>query len=83
MPYSGPMFEFIETPSFTKSLEQYLDDDEYSRLQDHLNNHPESGVIVPGSGGVHKLRWRGDGRGSAVACDSSITCGWLAERSGC
>ena len=57
------MFEFIETPSFTKILEQYLDDDEYSRLQNHLNNHPESGAIVPGSGGVRKLRWRGEGRG--------------------
>jgi mRNA-degrading endonuclease RelE of RelBE toxin-antitoxin system len=57
------MFEFIETPSFTKILEQYLDDDEYSNLQNHLNNHPESGAIVPGSGGVRKLRWRGEGRG--------------------
>jgi mRNA-degrading endonuclease RelE of RelBE toxin-antitoxin system len=63
MPYNGLMFEFIETASFTKILEQYLDDDEYSRLQNHLNNHPESGVIVPGSGGVRKLRWRGEGRG--------------------
>jgi len=41
MPYNGLMFEFIETASFTKILEQYLDDDEYSRLQNHLNNHPE------------------------------------------
>ena len=57
------MFGFIETPSFTRILEQYLDDDEYSRLQTHLNNRPESGVIVPGSGGVRKLRWRGEGRG--------------------
>ena len=55
--------EFIETASFTKILEQYLDDDEYSRLQNHLNDHPESGVIVPGSGGVRKLRWRGEGQG--------------------
>ena len=57
------MFEFIETPRFTKIVEQYLDDEEYSRLQNHLNHHPESGAIVPGSGGVRKLRWRGEGRG--------------------
>ena len=48
---------------YTKILEQYLDDDEYSKLQNHLNNHPESGAIVPGSGGVRKLRWRGEGQG--------------------
>jgi len=57
------MFEFVEAPSFTKTLGQYLDDDEYAKLQNHLNEHPESGVIVPGSGGVRKLRWRGEGRG--------------------
>lgn len=31
------MFEFIETPFFTKALEHYLDDDEYARLQHYLN----------------------------------------------
>jgi len=57
------MFEFIETPFFTKALEQYLDDDEYARLQHHLNGHPEAGAMVPGSGGVRKLRWAAAGRG--------------------
>jgi mRNA-degrading endonuclease RelE of RelBE toxin-antitoxin system len=57
------MFEFIETPLFTKVLDQYLDDDEYAKLQNYLNERPESGVIVPGSGGVRKLRWRAEGRG--------------------
>ena len=57
------MFEFIETPFFTKALERYLDDDEYAELQRHLNEHPEAGVVVPGSGGVRKLRWSASGRG--------------------
>ena len=57
------MFEFIETPFFTKALERYLDDDEYAELQYHLNEHPEAGVVVPGSGGVRKLRWSVSGRG--------------------
>lgn len=51
------MFEFIETPFFTKALEQYLDDDEYAELQGQLIERPEAGVIVPGTGGVRKLRW--------------------------
>ena len=57
------MFEFIETPFFTKALEHYLDDDEYAKLQQHLNEHPEAGAVVPGSGGVRKLRWAVAGRG--------------------
>jgi hypothetical protein len=57
------MFEFIETPFFAKAVERYLDDDEYAELQTHLNKNPEAGVVVPGSGGVRKLRWAAQGRG--------------------
>ena len=57
------MFEFIETPFFTKALDRYLDDDEYVELQTRLNKHPDSGKVVPGSGGVRKLRWSAEGRG--------------------
>jgi hypothetical protein len=45
------MFEFIETPFFTKALSHYLEDDEYAKLQNYLNEQPEAGVIVPDSGG--------------------------------
>ena len=37
--------------------------DEYARLQHHLNEHSDIGVVVPGSGGVRKLRWAVSGRG--------------------
>ena len=45
------MFEFIETPFFTKAIERYLDDDDYAKLQAYLTEHPEAGAIVAGSGG--------------------------------
>lgn len=48
MPYSSAVHEFIETPHFTRILDQYLDDDEYSVLQRYLNSNPEAGAIVPG-----------------------------------
>ena len=57
------MFEFIETPFFTKALSRYLSDDEYGKLQAHLCAHPETGVLVSGSGGVRKMRWGTGGRG--------------------
>ena len=63
MTYNHRVFEFIETPFFTQALGHYLDDNEYSKLQWYLNEHPEAGTIVPGSGGVRKLRWAAKSRG--------------------
>jgi hypothetical protein len=57
------LFTFVETPLFTQTLPRYLDDDEYAKLQHHLNQHPEAGAVVRGSGGVRKLRWAPEGRG--------------------
>ena len=54
---------FIETPTFTKRILYLMDDDEYWELQSHLAQHPELGKVIPGSGGMRKLRWAGSGRG--------------------
>lgn len=48
---------FIETTIFTKILPNYLTDDEYQALQVYLMEHPDTGDIVKGSGGVRKVRW--------------------------
>ena len=55
--------EFIETSIFTKLIYTYLTDDEYVGLQGFMLKYPEAGKIVPGSGGVRKLRWAIAGRG--------------------
>jgi len=55
--------EFIEAPAFTRYLSRYLTDDEYRRLQNHLAGNPDSGDVMPGSGGFRKLRWRDPRRG--------------------
>jgi len=55
--------EFIETSTFTKLIYAYLTDDEYLGLQGFMLKYPEAGKIVPGSGGVRKLRWAMAGRG--------------------
>ena len=57
------MLTFVETRLFTKRLRDYLADDEYRALQQALIANPEAGDIIPGSGGVRKLRWRVAGRG--------------------
>ena len=57
------MFSFIETKLFTRLVQEYLTDDEYGELQLFLISDPESGPVIPGTGGVRKLRWRAPGRG--------------------
>lgn len=55
--------EFRETSVFTRQLQRLMPDDEYLRLQQFMNEDPEAGSVIPGSGGLRKLRWAGSGRG--------------------
>jgi hypothetical protein len=48
--------EFIETSLFTRLIYDYLNEEEYLGLQVYLLRYPDSGKIVPGSGGVRKIR---------------------------
>jgi len=57
------MISFVETKLFTRLVQEYLSDDEYSGLQQALLANPEAGAVIPGSGGVRKLRWGVAGRG--------------------
>lgn len=61
-PYNLAMV-FIETSLFTRLVYGYLTDEEYLGLQNFLVGHPDAGPVVPGSGGVRKLRWAVAGRG--------------------
>ena len=55
--------EFIEAPTFSKLITEYLDDLEYSALQWYLMQHPEKGDVSPQSGGLRKIRWKVAGKG--------------------
>jgi len=55
--------EFIETPTFTRLIGKLMDDDEYAKLQLALARRPDWGKVIPGGGGLRKLRWAGSGRG--------------------
>jgi mRNA-degrading endonuclease RelE of RelBE toxin-antitoxin system len=63
MPYSIPLLSFVETRLFTKLVLAYLSDEEYEALQQALAQDPNAGPVIPGSGGVRKLRWAAPGRG--------------------
>jgi hypothetical protein len=57
------MYTFIESSVFERVCPLYLDDDEYTELQQYMMQKPEAGQIIPGSGGVRKLRWSRPGMG--------------------
>ena len=54
---------FVETPVFSAALQRHLDDETYRALQLALILRPEQGPIIPGGGGLRKLRWAAEGRG--------------------
>lgn len=55
----------IETSIFTRQVQQLLSEEEYRKLQIELVLHPEKGKLIPGSGGLQKIRWGVDGRGKS------------------
>ena len=57
------MISFVETKLFTRLIGDLLGDDEYALLQKALIANPELGDVIPGSGGVRKMRWGAIGRG--------------------
>ena len=53
----------IETQAFLKLSGAIWDDEERSELVDYIARNPESGDVIPGTGGVRKLRWSRAGSG--------------------
>ena len=49
--------EFVEAPGFTRRLQDYLNEDQYRKLQSRMAADPEMGDPMPGTGGFRKMRW--------------------------
>ena len=54
---------FIESPIFTRLMQELLTDDSYARLQQFLEANPDAGDVIQGTGGLRKIRWSTEGRG--------------------
>jgi hypothetical protein len=57
------LIQFISTHPFDRTADELLDDDDIRHVQLLLQDTPEAGVVVPGTGGLRKLRIGLDGRG--------------------
>jgi mRNA-degrading endonuclease RelE of RelBE toxin-antitoxin system len=61
---------FVETGPFTARLKKRLSDEAFRELQKLLMANPEAGAVMPGCGGLRKLRFgeafRGKGKRGGV-----------------
>jgi mRNA-degrading endonuclease RelE of RelBE toxin-antitoxin system len=57
------MITLIESPIFTKLWPDYWSEDERGEFAAWLAKNPYAGDVVPGSGGVRKVRWGRKGQG--------------------
>ncbi|HEX8320095.1 type II toxin-antitoxin system RelE/ParE family toxin [Longimicrobium sp.] len=55
--------EIVETPLFTRHVEELLSPESYRDLQIVLLDDPTVGPVIPRTGGIRKVRWAGSGRG--------------------
>ncbi len=53
----------IETSIFTRQVLTLLSEEEYRQLQMALVLRPDMGAVIPGSGGLRKMRWAIKGHG--------------------
>ncbi|MCY1179849.1 Toxin HigB-2 [compost metagenome] len=54
---------FIETPVFTRQINELVDDETYRELQQQLIANPEAGDLIQGTGGLRKIRIAAKGHG--------------------
>ena len=54
---------FVEMPWFTQRRKKRMSDDAFRALQNELLAHPQSGDVMPGCGGLRKVRCADPSRG--------------------
>ncbi len=52
------MYTIIETPVYARKVADLLEDDERESVAAFVALNPTAGSVIPGSGGIRKLRWR-------------------------
>lgn len=57
--------EVMVPPTLTPMVNDLLADDDYRALQNMLMADPASGDIIPGGGGIRKMRFAMPGRGKS------------------
>lgn len=56
---------FRESKAFSRRLAELLSDEDFRLLQVSLLLRPDQGKVIPGGGGLRKMRWALAGRGKS------------------
>ena len=75
------MLRFVETPLFTAQIVEILSDSEYSKLQTALILQPDLGDLIPGTGGLRKMRWGLPGHGRGKRGGLRVIYYWYVSQS--
>ncbi len=67
---------FIEDHGFQKRRKGLLEDDELFALLEWLTVQPGAGKVIPGSGGLRKVRWAVKGHGKRGGARVIYFGGW-------
>ncbi len=57
------MYTIIETATFEKYASDIWSDDEREEFKIWIAQNPNSGKVIPETGGLRKVRWSADGKG--------------------
>jgi mRNA-degrading endonuclease RelE of RelBE toxin-antitoxin system len=57
------MITVIELSPFLSRVGKCIKAEERDNVVDFIARHPETGVEIPGTSGIRKLRWNGKGKG--------------------
>ena len=59
------MQTIVELPEYLKKSEALLSISERQSIVNYLASHPTTGDLMPGTGGIRKLRWSAKGKGKS------------------
>ena len=59
----APEITVLQLPKFKAEATELIGTDGIEALAVYLIDHPDAGDVIPGSGGVRKLRWAAKGKG--------------------
>ena len=75
-----PEITVLQLPKFKAEATKLIGSDGTEALAGYLASQPTSGDVIPGSGGVRKLRWAAKGRGKRGGARVIYLYVALAER---
>jgi hypothetical protein len=59
------MLTVVETTLFQRQWPHYWTEEERGEFASYIAEHPDSGDVIPESGGIRKVRWRRAGTGKS------------------